>query len=96
MKKYILLIASALCLTGCIKKDTMEDITIHTTIYPIEYITNRLYGTYAEIESIYPNGVNIQLEKKDNENYDLYTLTEKQLTDYSQTGLFIFNSLLYE
>ena len=30
-------------LTGC-KTDSMEDITIYTTTYPIEYITNRLYG----------------------------------------------------
>ena len=29
--------------TGC-KKDTMDDITIYTTTYPIEYITNELYG----------------------------------------------------
>lgn len=96
MKKYILLFLSMFCLTGCFKRDTMEDITIHTTIYPIEYITNRLYGQYATIESIYPNGVNIQLEKCENCTYEQYTLTEKQLTDYSKTDLFIFNSLLHE
>ena len=96
MKKIILLIISVLCLSGCFKRDNMEGITIYTTIYPIEYITNRLYGDYATINSIYPNGVNIQLEKCDNCTYDLYTLTDKQLNDYSQTDLFIFNSLLHE
>lgn len=94
MKKLILIL-SIILLAGCIKRDSMEDITIYTTIYPIEYITNRLYSEYSTIKSIYPNGVNAQLEK---ENIDdkLYTLTEKQLSDYSKGDLFIFNSLLYE
>jgi len=96
VKKYILLLACVLCLSGCFKRDKMEDITIHTTIYPIEYITNRLYGEYSSIESIYPSGVNIQLEKCDDCSFEQYTLTDKQLTDYSQTDLFIFNSLLHE
>lgn len=38
----ILIILS--CLTGCFKQDKMENINIATTIYPIEYVTNRLYG----------------------------------------------------
>ena len=96
MKKIILLLLSILCLTGCFKRDTMEGINIYTTIYPITYITERLYGEYSNIESIYPNGVNIQLEKCDECDNLLYTLTDKQLTDYSKTDLFIFNSLLYE
>jgi len=97
VKKYIIALLSILLITstGCLKRDSMEGIHIYTTTYPIEYITNRLYGNYATIESIYPNGVNIQLEKEII-NPNLYTLTEKQLTDYSKTDLFIFNSLLYE
>ena len=96
MKKLVLLILGILCLTGCFKRDTMEGIDIYTTIYPIQMVTERLYGEYSNVESIYPNGVNVQL--KDCENCDnlLYTLTEKQLSDYSQADLFIFNSLLYE
>ena len=96
MKKIILLIISILCLTGCFKRDTMEGINIYTTIYPITYITERLYGEYSNIESIYPNGVNIQLEKCEECDNLLYTLTDKQLADYSKADLFIFNSLLYE
>lgn len=95
MKKFLIIILLAIISTGCFKRDTMEDIHIYTTIYPIEYIANRLYGDYAKIESIYPNGVNIQLDKENIDN-NLYTLTEKQLSDYSHTDLFIFNSLLYE
>jgi len=94
--KKILLIICVLCLSGCFKRDTMEDITIYTTVYPVEYIVNRLYGNYSTIDSIYPNGVNVQLEKCEDCTYELYTLTDKQLTDYSQTDLFVFNSLLHE
>ncbi len=96
MKRIILLLLSILCLTGCFKRDTMEGINIYTTIYPITFITERLYGEYSNIESIYPNGVNVQLEKCDGCDNLLYTLTDKQLTDYSKADLFIFNSLLYE
>ena len=95
MKKLFLLVSIlSIFITGCIKRDTMEDIKIYTTIYPIEFITNRLYSEYSTIESIYPKGVNIQLENCN--DCKLYTLTDKQISDYSKGDLFIFNSLLYE
>ena len=43
-------------LSGC-KKDSMEDITIYTTTYPVEYINSKLYGEYSNVSSIYPNEV---------------------------------------
>ena len=95
MKRIIALLICLLSLTGCFKRDTMEDITIYTTIYPIEYITNRLYGEYSNIKSVYPSGVNIQLTNCEDCEL-LYTLTDKQLSDYSKSDLFIFNALLYE
>lgn len=96
MKKLLIIFLSILCLTGCFKRDDMENINIYTTIYPITYITERLYGEYSNIESIYPDGVNVQLENCEQCSNLLYTLTDKQLSDYSKTDLFIFNSLLYE
>ena len=72
-----------LCLTGCFKSDSYEGINIYTTLYPIEYITKTLYGEYATINSIYPNGVDI-------ENY---TITNKKLNDFSKADLFIYNGL---
>lgn len=81
--KIFLLVICFLCLTGCFKKDEFEEIDIYTTVYPIEYITSRLYGTHSNIVSIYPNGVDV----------DDYELTEKQVKDYSKTTLFIFNGL---
>lgn len=73
----------------------MENINIETTVYPVEYIVNRLYSKYSNISSIYPNGVNVQLDPCEDCNTN-YTLTDKQLEDYSKTNLFVFNSLLYE
>ena len=96
MKKIIIVLICALFLTGCFKKDSMEDINIQTTIYPVEYIVNRLYGSYSTIDSVYPNGVNVQIEPCENCNNVQYTLTDKQLEDDSSTDLFVFNSLLYE
>lgn len=83
MKKIILIITMLLCLTGCFKLDSYEGINIYTTLYPIEYITKTLYGEYATINSIYPNGVDI-------ENY---TITNKKLNDFSKADLFIYNGL---
>jgi len=85
MKKIILFITFTLvvttCLTGCLKKDKMEDINIATTIYPIEYVTSRLYGENSTVESIYPRGA----------VSSVYKITDKQLNDYSEYDLFIYN-----
>lgn len=88
MKKLskLLIIVMILSITGCLKRDSLEDIDIYTTAYPIEYITNRLYSEHSTIHSIYPDGINI---------WD-YSLTDKQIKDYSKSSLFIFNSLSRE
>ena len=88
MKKKLLLLflLSILITTGCFKRDTMEDISIYTSVYPIEYIASELYGEHSTINSIYPNGIIV----------DKYTLTEMQLEEYSKTDLFIFNGLSNE
>lgn len=87
MKKIKLLITSVFILfftTGCIfKRDTMENIDIYTTIYPLNYLTTYLYGTNAKIHSIYPTGVTV------NE----FNLSEKKLNEYSKSDLFIYNGL---
>ncbi len=72
-----------LSLSGCFKRDNMEDITIYTTIYPLNYITDYLYGDNAKIYSVYPSGVDVTT----------YELTNKQIEDYSNDDLFVFNSL---
>lgn len=88
MKKKLLVLFLLLTFitTGCFKRDTMEDINIYTSVYPIEYIVQELYGDHSTINSIYPNGIIV----------DKYTLTEMQLQEYSKTDLFIFNGLSNE
>ena len=81
-KSKILFFLIIFLITGCLKKNNMEDIKIYTTSYPVEYVTNRLYGKHSKIKSIYPDGM-----KKG------YLVSDKLLNDYSKGDLFIFNSL---
>ena len=82
MKKYILILIILFTLTGCnfITHDDMEDIGIITTVYPLEYAIDYLYGNNSIISSIYPDDTNI----------DTYTFTDKQLKDYSKKDLFVY------
>ena len=62
MKKrnILLIMLSLFLLTGCdlFKRDTMENINVITTIYPLEYTTNYLYGSSSNVSSIYPDDIN--------------------------------------
>ena len=81
--KYIIIIMIfSLFLSGCslLKRDNMEDISIITTIYLLEYVINYLYGDNAVINSIYPDDTNV----------DNYTFTDKQIRDNSKKDLFIY------
>lgn len=86
MKRIILILCLMLLMTGCIKKDSLDGITIYTTVYPIEYIIGELYGEHSTIESIYPDQINIQE----------YQLTNKQIKDYSKASMYVFNGLSKE
>lgn len=70
-------------ISGCKNKDSMEDITIYTSMYPIKYVTNELYGEHANILSFYPSDVN---------PYE-YKLTSKQIKDFSSSDLIVYNGL---
>ena len=83
MKKLLPILIIPFLLTGCFKKDNLDGITIYTTVYPIEYITTKLYGEHSTISSIYPDDVNI----------DEYDLNDKQIKDYSSGDMYIFNGL---
>lgn len=85
MKKLFILISLGMSIiTGCFDntKFTTSDIT-YTTTYPIEFITDKLYGEFSTIKSIYPNGISI------NE----YNLTEKQKNNYALEKTFVYNGL---
>ena len=82
IKKIIFILIITLILSGCtlFKRDNMENINIITTIYPIEYITNYIYGDNSNVTSIYPDDTDISS----------YNLTDKQLSDGSEKDLFIY------
>lgn len=89
MKKKILLliiICGCLLTTGCFKRDNFEDVTIYTTVYPVEYLTSQLYGYNSDVKSIYPAGGDI----------DTYELTDKRIKEYSSAEVFVYNGLSNE
>lgn len=79
--KIIILLGIFLLTWGCsFKKHNLEDAQIYTTIYPMEYIVNYLYGDNSTIESIYPAGADI----------NSYTLTDKKIETYAKGDLFVY------
>ncbi len=86
MKKVKFLLLGLLLMigtTGCFKRDSLENIDIVTTVYPIEYVASILYGEHSLITSIYPN---------ETDSFQ-YELTNKQVQDYSKKDLFIYNGI---
>lgn len=89
MKKFlclVLLILISIPLTGCLKRDEFENVTVYTTSYPIEFLTNILYGYNSDVRSIFPAGVDIRT----------FELTEKQKRDFSRAAIFIYSGLTDE
>ena len=88
MKKKILMIIGVIIIllsfTGCSKDDTESVMTTYTSVYPVEYILDNLYGDKMAIYGIYPDGT----------NYTNYKLTNKQLSDYSKGDLFVYNGTI--
>ncbi len=83
MKKILYLLIISIIFTGCsFNIDTMENITIYTSTYPIEFITTRLYGENSTVLSIYPN--------------EVIALSDKLLSDYSKGDLFVYTGLSKE
>ena len=84
LKLLSILIISLFLLSGCSNNiNNLDDAKIYTTIYPIEYITKYLYGDNSTVESIYPVGVDL----------NNYSLTDKQIENYSSGDLFVYIGL---
>ena len=89
MKKLLSLIAlggAAIMLGGCFGSTDLENANIYTTVYPVSFITEELYGKHSTVNTIYPSGADI----------NTYQLTEKQIEEYAKTDLFIYNGLTSE
>lgn len=84
---FISLFTVLFCLTGCIiKRDNLENVDIYTTVYPIEYLVDTLYGYNSKVSSIYPAEIDL----------NSYKLTKKQIEKYSKGEIFVYNGLSNE
>jgi zinc transport system substrate-binding protein len=83
IKVLLIVFSGVLMVTGCFKSDSMENIDIVVTKYPIEYAINTLYGDYSKIIPLYPNGI-------DTNNYEL---TDKKIKTSAKNDMFIYNGL---
>lgn len=79
----VLFIFIMLFTAGCFKRDNLEGIEIVTTVYPLEFVTNYLYGEHSIVNSVYPDGIDTSS----------YSLSKKQINDYSKKELFIYNRI---
>lgn len=87
MKKVLsllIIISLGLICTGCFNNKSSKG-KIYTTIYPITFITEYLYGTEG-VNSIYP----LDADTKK------YQLSEKQIKEYANSEIFIYNGLTAE
>lgn len=84
IKILMLCIISVSLLTGCdFKSGNNDKASIYTTIYPVQYIIDYLYGDNSDITSIYPDGADV----------DTYELTKKQIEKYAASDLFVYVGL---
>lgn len=86
MKKILFIILMGFLLTGCFEETEFMDTKTYTTLYPVKYATDYLYGKYSKVQSIYPNDIIIK-------NYEL---TKKQKTKYSDCETFVYSGLAEE
>lgn len=86
IRSLVVLFITLILLTGCFKRDNMDDISIAVTKYPIEYLVKNIYGFNSTVSSVYPVGTDV----------DTYTLSKKQLRKYSTNDIFVYNGLTDE
>lgn len=84
IKFLTIIVVMLLVLSGCTSESNKNVMTAYTSVYPVEYIMDNLYGDNVAIYSIYPDGT----------NYKKYKLTDKQLSDYSKGDLYIYNGII--
>ncbi len=83
-KIILMLLCFLLGTTACSNKKS-DGLKVLTTIYPISFITEQIYDG-GLIFSVYPDGATV----------DNYTLTGKQIKQYSKNNIFIYNGLSNE
>lgn len=80
---FVVIISTTSCV---IKRDNLENVDIYTTVYPIEYLVDYLYGYNSKVSSIYPAEIDL----------NGYSLTKKQIDHYAKGAVFVYNGLTNE
>lgn len=92
MKKRLALLATILLLvlSGCTSQTTDEQestssdrLTIYTTVYPLQYFTERIGGEFVDVQSIYPPGT----------DEHVFEPTQKDMMSLAQADLFFYIGL---
>ncbi|WP_301107620.1 zinc ABC transporter substrate-binding protein [Sporosarcina sp.] len=92
MKNRYLLLAAAilLVLSGCSNKATdetespsSEKLSVYTTVYPLQYFTERIGGDVVDVQSIYPPGT----------DEHVFEPTQKDMMALSKADLFFYIGL---
>ncbi|WP_042474397.1 metal ABC transporter solute-binding protein, Zn/Mn family [Bacillus ndiopicus] len=97
MKKYtyFFLFAIIALLTACSSENQQasdDTLSVYTTVYPLQYFTERIGGDYVKVESIYPAGANEHSFEPTQK--DMMALADADLFFYVGQGLegFVENS----
>ena len=84
MKKILIILGVILLLGGC-SSVNMENMSIVTSSYPVEFVTNELYkDNIKTMESIYP----------DSTDPSKINYSKKQINDFAKNDLFIYYGLV--
>ena len=96
MKKWVLAVSLLLALAACgnEESETATDtagsngnaLTVYTTIYPLQYFTERIGGKTVEVESMLPAGA----------DEHTYEPTSKTMLNIAAADLFLYNGLNLE
>lgn len=90
MKKYMLIAVAGLLpliMTACQNEDSNDsadgnNAQIYTTVFPLASFAEQIGGDTVDVESIYPNGVDVHT----------YEPTQKDMIDYADGDLFIYTT----
>ena len=94
MKKVLILILSILLITGCTNDGDLIDTKTYTTLYPIEYATKYVYGSFSNVSSVYPSGADINTYELTNKQKDIYLNANPKLKIiYATKGVNFTNSV---
>ncbi|USK54174.1 zinc ABC transporter substrate-binding protein [Cytobacillus solani] len=90
MKKiiFVFILIISMLLTACTNESKNEQkdsskLSVYTTVYPLQYFTDRIGGEYVETKTIYPPGA-------DEHSFEP---TQKDMTKLADADLFIFVGL---